>query len=115
MPSVYVGVLHATMIVPGSHSLKDRRQALRSLRDRVRSRFGVTFHELGGEHPGQQGIVCTTAGNDGSVVRQVLDDVRHFIERAPDSYPMGIDVDVFRWHPPGAWTDDLDDEEIDHG
>ena len=113
--NVFIGVLKATIVVPGARSLKDRRQALRAMRDRIRSRFNVTFHELGSEHPGQQEIVCTTGGNDGSVVREVMDSVRHFIERAPDAYAAMIDVDVFPWHPEPVWTDDLDGEEIDHG
>lgn len=112
---VYVGVLKATIVVPGARSLKDRRQPLRAMRDRIRSRFNVTFNELGSEHPGQQGIVCTTAGNDASQVRQVMEDVRNFLQMAPDAYPAMIDVDVFSWHPEPLWTDDPDDEEFGDG
>ena len=103
---VFVGVLRATIVVPGARSLKDRRQVVRALRDRVRSRFHVTFHELSSDgHPGQQGVVVTTAGNDGGTVREVLDSVRRFLEMAPDSFTNGIDVDVFPWHPGSSWMD----------
>jgi uncharacterized protein YlxP (DUF503 family) len=110
---VFVGVLRATVIVPGARSLKDRRQVVRSLRDRVRSRFHVTFHEVGGDgHPGQQVVVVTTAGNDGDTVREVLASVRRFLEMAPDSFTNGVDVDVFPWHPGRSW---MEDEELFDG
>lgn len=116
MADIYIGVLSATLVVPGSRTLKQRRQAVRSLKDRVRSRFGVTFNELGGEHPGQQGIVCTTGGNDGARVREVMDSVADFIRGAPDAYAGTIDVDVFGWHPEAQWADDLlEDEEFGDG
>lgn len=115
MADIYIGVLRATLVVPGSRSLKARRQAIRSLRDRVRSRFGVTFNELGGEHPGQQDVLCTAGGNDGSVVRQLMDSVRHFIGGAPDAYAANVDVDVFAWHPEGQWASGLLDEELGDG
>lgn len=102
---VFVGVLRATLIVPGSRSLKDRRQAVRSARERVRSRFAVSVHELPSEHPGQQVMVCTTAGAERAVVRQALDDIRRYLELDPRSYPSGVDVDVFAWHPEGVWMD----------
>lgn len=112
---VFIGVLRATVIVPGARSLKDRRQVVRSLRDRVRSRFEVTFNELeGGGHPGRQDVVLTTGGNDGARVRQIMDSIREYMEFDPRGYVSGIDVDVFPWHPDAVpWTDD--DEEPHDG
>ncbi|MFK7930463.1 MAG: DUF503 domain-containing protein [Myxococcota bacterium] len=110
---IYIGVLKATLMVPGSRSLKDRRQAVRSVRERIRSRFSVSVHELPGEHPGRQDLICTSAGNDGAVLRRAMDEIRHFLELDPRSYPSGVDVDVFAWHPEGAWMHDL--EESDDG
>jgi len=102
---VYVGVLHVVLTIPGARTRKDRRQVIRSLRDRVRHRFEVTFHQLGdGDHPGRQAVVVTTAGNEPRVVRSVLDRVRSFVESQGTCWPGRVDVDVFRWHPGhGDW------------
>ncbi len=43
---VFVGVVQLEVVVPGARSLKDGRMVVRSLRDRVRSRFDVSFHEI---------------------------------------------------------------------
>jgi uncharacterized protein len=37
-----VGLLTLDIYIPDSHSLKDKRQVLRSLKDRLRARFNVT-------------------------------------------------------------------------
>ena len=44
---MFVGVLEATFYIPGSHSLKDRRRVIRSIKDRTRHRFNVSVAEVG--------------------------------------------------------------------
>ena len=41
-----VGLLTLEIYIPDSHSLKDKRQILRSLKDRLRARFNVAVAEL---------------------------------------------------------------------
>ena len=41
-----IGLLTLEIYVPDSHSLKDKRQVLRSLKDRLRGRFNVAVAEL---------------------------------------------------------------------
>lgn len=113
-PKVYVGVLRATIVVPGARTLKDRRGVVRSLTDRIRSRFAVSLHLLHGpEHPGRQAIVVTTGGGERSVVERSIREVQRFLETAPESHLAGLDVECFGWHPPGErqvedylWEDD---------
>lgn len=45
---MHVGVCRFTLLVPGSHSLKEKRSVLRRVKDRVRDRFGVALAEVGG-------------------------------------------------------------------
>ena len=103
---VYVGVLLVVLRVPGARSLKDRRQGILSVRDRVRHKFDVTFHEIGGgEDPQLQTVVMTTAGNDARLVRSVLDQCAGVVREHPIVEPARVDVDVFRWHPsPEDWA-----------
>jgi len=100
-PPVYIGVLRATIVVPGARTLKDRRRVVRSLIDRLRARFQVSVHELPGpEHPGRQPIVVTTGGGDRAVVARSMSSVQAFLETGRDSMVGALDVEVFGWHPP---------------
>lgn len=49
-------------------------------------------------------LVVTTAGNDGRLIRSILDRCGDFAGSAGSVGVTGIDVDVFRWHPPGIET-----------
>lgn len=101
MAQVYVGVLRATIVVPGARTLKDRRRVVRSVIDRMRSRFHVSVHQLPGpNHPGRQDIVVTTGGNEHGVVEQCLRSIQGFLEMAPDSHLAGLDLEAFAWHAP---------------
>ena len=51
---MHVGVCRFTLLVPGSHSLKDRRASVRRLRDRVRQRFQIGLVEVGGQDTWQR-------------------------------------------------------------
>jgi len=58
-----VGTLSVTLQVPGSTSLKDKRQVVRSLIARVRKTFNVAVAEVGDQDLWQSaviGIVCVS-------------------------------------------------------
>ena len=43
---MHVGILHVSLHVPEARSLKDKRQIVKSILDRSRSRFGVAAAEV---------------------------------------------------------------------
>jgi uncharacterized protein YlxP (DUF503 family) len=104
---IFVGVLRVEVRVPGARSLKDRRQVVSSLRDRMRHRFDISFHEVGvGEDPQYQTFVVTTSGNDAQKIRSVLDQCAGMVRDHQVAEPTQVDVDVFRWQPPeGSWAE----------
>lgn len=104
---IYVGVARLAVVVSGARTLKDRRQVLSSIEDRLRHRFEVTVHAVGAtEDPQLEVLVVTTAGNDGRQVRSVLDQCCRFVREHPVASASEVDVDVFRWHPSeGSWAD----------
>jgi uncharacterized protein YlxP (DUF503 family) len=97
--TVHVGVLQVVLAFPGARSLKDRRQDLQSLKDRVSARFQVSVHELPDDSPVRGTLVFTTAGADSRAIRSALDQVRAFIDGAGRGLPVQVDLDVFPWHP----------------
>jgi uncharacterized protein YlxP (DUF503 family) len=69
-----VGVLRLTLYIPGASSLKDKRQVLRKVTDRLRSRFNVSVAEVGDNDIWQRAVVGISAvSNDHSFVNEVLD------------------------------------------
>jgi len=45
--TMHVGVMRLILQIPGAHSLKDKRQVVRSFRERVKSRVAVSIAEVG--------------------------------------------------------------------
>ncbi len=69
-----VGVLRLTLYIHGASSLKDKRQVLRKVTDRLRSRFNVSVAEVGENDVWQTAVVGIAAvANDRSFVNEVLD------------------------------------------
>ena len=69
-----VGVLRLTLYIHGAASLKDKRQVLRKVTDRLRSRFNVSIAEVGDNDVWQKAVIgfCAVA-NDHSFVDEILD------------------------------------------
>ena len=76
-----VGILRLTFVIGGARSLKDKRQALRKMIDRVRARYNVSIAEVGENDVWQRAVVGITAvANDHSFVNEVLDKVVRDLE-----------------------------------
>jgi uncharacterized protein YlxP (DUF503 family) len=46
-PAIHVSLLTMELLIPWSRSLKDRRSAVRGLKERLRSRFNASVAEVG--------------------------------------------------------------------
>ena len=111
---IFLGVLRMALTIPGARSRKDRRQAVVSLRDRLLHRFDVSFHAIGDpERLTRQVVVLTTSGDDPAVLRQTLDRITAFVDQSGSVLPGEVDVEVFRWHPPGLEGLSFDRDEAD--
>ncbi len=44
-----VGILEVSIHIPESHSLKEKRHVIRSIKDRIRSKFNVSLAETDGQ------------------------------------------------------------------
>jgi uncharacterized protein YlxP (DUF503 family) len=71
-----VGLLTLEIYIPDAHSLKDKRQVLRSLKDRLRARFNVAVAELYHQDTWQRSQVgIVTLSNDAAHLEQSLQAV----------------------------------------
>jgi uncharacterized protein len=71
-----IGVLTLEILVESSHSLKDKRHVVKSLKDRLRDRFNVAVAEIDGLDAWQHSVVAAvTVSNDRVHAEKVLHSV----------------------------------------
>jgi hypothetical protein len=78
---MFVGVLQIDLLLRGNTSLKQKRQTLKSIKDRTRNKFNVSVAEVDNNDLWQRatlGISCVS--NDKVYTNRVLSEVVHFIE-----------------------------------
>jgi len=81
---IIVGLCTVELFIPESQSLKDKRQVLLSLKDRLREQFNLSVAEVDGEDLWQKavlGIACVA--NEGRYVNHVCDRALNLIRNVP--------------------------------
>ncbi|MDA1191299.1 MAG: DUF503 domain-containing protein [Candidatus Poribacteria bacterium] len=91
-----VGVGSVRFEVSASRSLKDKRQVVRSVKDRVRQKFNVSVAEVGdldSRNIAELGFACVS--NDGRLVESTMTQLVTYIET---SFPVIVlDVETELW------------------
>ena len=97
---MFVGVARMVLSVPGARSLKDKRQVVRSFRDRVRARLSASIAEVGDLSRYQVATLgVSVVARDAAHCASLLSDVRHMAEGlreallsdlATEIIPMGL-------------------------
>jgi hypothetical protein len=81
-----VGVLEVRLVIRQAQSLKDKRRVVRSLKDRLRSRFDVAVAETDLQDDRQQAVLAVAVvGGDESVLGGVLNKIVDFVRNNPDA------------------------------
>ncbi len=76
-----IGVLTLDIFVETSHSLKEKRHVVKSLKDRLRERFNVAVAEIDGLDSWQHAVVAAvTVSNDKVFAEKVLSAVEAHAE-----------------------------------
>lgn len=90
-----VGIVRIELHVPAARSLKDKRQVVRSLKERIRERVGASVAEVDHQDLWQRAAlgVAVVAG-DGGRVREQLDDVRRLVDHAFEAQLLDWQEDV---------------------
>ena len=81
-----IGVLEMQLSMPGNRSLKDKRQVLRSVKDRVRAGFNVSIAEVADhERWCSAHLAAVTVATDRERAHGVLEAVARYVERRGDA------------------------------
>lgn len=104
---MFVGVLRLVLHLPGSRSLKDKRQIVRSLKDRVRSRLHLSVAEVGDPDRLQVATVAVVAvSNEAEGCYQQLGNARNLASQLPEALLSDVREDVVSYGADGARLSD---------
>ncbi len=79
---MHIGLLQLDVHIPYAHSLKEKRMALRSLKDRLRKKFNVSVSELDHQDLWQRSRVgIVSIGPDAGYLEQQLNLALDEVER----------------------------------
>lgn len=77
-----IGSLQLELHIPEANSLKSKRYVLRSMMDRIRSKFNVSASELDGQDLWQSSLIgVAVIGNEKKHMDQVLSQVLNLIRQ----------------------------------
>ena len=92
---MFIGVCTIEMHIPESGSLKTKRQSLRSIKDRIRSRFNVSVAEIDDHDLWQKSSLAVAAvSNDKSHLNQTLDHVLNLVRSVPDVSLLDYHIEI---------------------
>jgi uncharacterized protein len=79
-----VGLCTVELFIAGSQSLKDKRQVIHGLKDRLRGKFNLSVSEVDGQDLWQKAILgMACVSNERSHVNQVLEQALNLIKGMP--------------------------------
>lgn len=115
---MFVGVARFVLQIPGARSLKDRRQVVRSLKDRLRARLPVSVAEVGDVERTQVATLgVAVVSGDSARCREVLDAARGMAGTAADALLADAAVEVVPFGTGGRGVrggiEDCGDEELE--
>jgi len=93
-----VGVCHISLLIHDSHSLKQKRQVIKSVVEKARGRFNASVAEVGSNDVWQRAeIGVSVIGNDKAFVNSVLDKVLNFIENIHLAEVTGHEIELINF------------------
>jgi uncharacterized protein YlxP (DUF503 family) len=76
-----VGVCRLTLMAPESHSLKEKRMILRSIKDKTRLKFNVAIAEVGSQDNWQEFVLgFAVVANDKRFVQEMVEKIVNYID-----------------------------------
>ena len=96
-----VGVCRITLLLPGNDSLKGKRKVVRSVLDRVRSRFNAAASEVADMDITRRAVLAVAVvSNDGQHANSMLDKIADFVRGAADAVVADSSVELIHMGQP---------------
>jgi hypothetical protein len=92
---MHVGVLQVEISIPDAMSLKDKRQVVKSLKDRIAHGHNVSIAEVGALDEHRRSIIgIAMVSNDKRYVEGALSKLVDFIRMAPQASLIDYQIDM---------------------
>ena len=86
------------LLIPGSHSLKDRRQAVKSLKERLRNRFGVACAEVGDlDNWNRAALGVSAVANEKSILQDLASEIARYAANDADAQLTAFEKDFLHY------------------
>lgn len=94
-----LGVSQLTLYLPACHSLKEKRQVIKSLMARVRNQFEVAIAEVDEQDRWQTAVLgVTCVSNSSQHANEILAHVQRYIEDTrPDLLVTNNETEIMHW------------------
>lgn len=93
-----MGFMRVTLLIPMSHSLKEKRRPLKSLLEKLRNRFHVSAAEVDAQDLHQRAVIgVALVAADGGMLAREMQAVAEFIYTNPDMRVLSIEEDSLGW------------------
>ena len=90
-PTLFISLLTIELMIPWAQSLKDKRSAVRSLKDRLRARFNASVSEVALQDKWQRATLAVCiVDSDRRQLESVITQVRQTTETAQDIQITGM-------------------------
>lgn len=92
---MFIGICKINLYLPNSHSLKDKRNILKSIKLRIRNRYNVSVSEVNNSDLWKNatlGIACI--GNDKKYLNKVLNEIILFLEKQNESQLIKFEINI---------------------
>ncbi len=81
-----VGILQFELLIPGSHSLKEKRHVVKSLKERAKQKFNIAIAEVEDQDLlAKSTLAAVTVGNDAQFVEQTMQALLQFVTNYRES------------------------------
>lgn len=91
-----IGTLRLKLVVFESLSLKDKRRAIKSLKERLSNRFNVSVAEVGSlDHRQQAELGVAMVANESAFVTSALDKLVDYVRQDPSASLVDYEMELF--------------------
>jgi uncharacterized protein YlxP (DUF503 family) len=95
---MWIAVVRLDLLVPGSRSLKDRRQAVKSLKERLRHRYEVACSEVGDlDSWNRASLGISAVANEKPLLQEIVDGIARYAQNDSNVQVTGVERDFFNY------------------
>jgi uncharacterized protein len=95
---MWVAVMRLDLLVPGSRSLKDRRQAVKSLKERLRHRYDIACAEVGDlENWNRASLGISAVSNDKPVLQDIVSEIARYAQNDPNVLITNVEQEIVNY------------------